>query len=794
MKFIKSLTFFSIILWFQFNYSQDYSSLWEGHFSFYEVNDVCIGQNKIYGAAQNAILIYEPQTNQINTITTVDGLSGEDISTIYYSEISERLLIGYQSGLIEVYSDADQSVVSVVDILEKQNISSENKVINHFYEYDGLVYISTDYGISVYNLDQLEFGDTYFIGDNGSQISVKQTTIYNNEIYAACYFGNGIKKADLNNPSLIDYSQWGNVAYGSFLTINTFNDKVYAVKIDNSLIEIDGTVLSTVLNFDALPLDGEISESNLIYTTVNSTYVYNENLQLINSIQSSETSSDSFTSAIQLDDYVYIGTTDKGVLKIDVNNSSDFTEIRPDGPLENDIFKLDATTNTVWASYGEYTAALNPYPITSKGISYLYNDVWESLPYDSLFQASELNVITPNIFNPRQVFISSFFNGLLEINNFEPTILFNETNSGLESLVLSDDPNYVDIRVSATEFDSDGLLWTLTSFVDQPLKSYNPISGNWQAYSFSDLIDPPSEENGFFDIAIDNNGTKWIGSYKNGLLAYNESISNNPLRNINSSSQNVEPFTRFISLAIDNNNQLWIGTTKGLRVLYNTSGFYDNPNPTLSQIIILEDGIAKELLDNQVITDIEVDGSNNKWIATADAGLYYFTSDGQTTIYHFTEDNSPLPSNNINDVSLDTDNGIVYIASDKGLLAFKAGGSKTEENLEDAFAYPNPVRPEYGILGYNDLSDITKGVKVSGLTDNVNIKITDIEGNLVAEAQSNINLRSSNSNYNFAIDGGTAVWNGKNLGNSVVRTGVYLILISDLDSFETKVLKVLIVR
>ncbi|NRD22029.1 ABC transporter substrate-binding protein [Winogradskyella litoriviva] len=794
MKFIKSLTFFSIILWFQFNYSQDFSNLWEGHFSFYEVNDVCVGQNKIYGAAQNAILIYDPQTNQINTITTVQGLSGEDISTIYYSEISERLLIGYQSGLIEVYSDVDQSVLSVVDIVEKQNITSENKIINHFYEYDGLVYISTDYGISVYNLDQLEFGDTYFIGDNGSQISVKQTTIFNNEIYAACYYGNGIKKADLNNPNLIDYNQWQNIAYGSFLTISTFNDKVYSVKTDNSLLEIDGNAFSTVLNFEMLPLDGEISESNLIYTAANATYVYNENLQLVNSFQSSETSSDSFTSAIRLDDNVYIGTSDKGVIKVGINNITDYTEIRPSGPLENNIFKLDATTNTVWASFGEYTSALNPYPITSKGISYLYNDVWESLPYDSLFQASELNVITPNVFNPNQVFISSFFNGLLEINNFEPTILYNETNSGLESLILDSDPNYVDIRVSATEFDVNGLLWTLTSFVDQPLKSYNPISGNWQAYSFSDLIDPPSEENGFFDIEIDNNGTKWIGSYDNGLLAYNESVSNNPLRNINSSAQNVEAFTRFISLAIDNNNQLWIGTTKGLRVLYNTLGFYNDPSPTLSQIIILEDGIAKELLDDQIITDIEVDGSNNKWISTIDSGVFYFSSDGQTTIYHFTEDNSPLPSNTINDVSLDSDNGIVYIASNKGLLAFKAGGSKTEDTLEEAFVYPNPVRPEYNILGFNDLNDITKGVKVSGLTDNVNIKITDIEGNLVAEAQSNINLRSSNANYNFAIDGGTAVWNGKNLGNSVVRTGVYLILISDLDSFETKVLKVLIVR
>ena len=295
-------------------------------------------------------------------------------------------------------------------------------------------------------------------------------------------------------------------------------------------------------------------------------------------------------------------------------------------------------------------------------------------------------------------------------------------------------------------------------------------------------------------MEIDNNGTKWIGSYNNGLLAYNESIGNNPLRNLNSESQNVLPFTRFTALALDNRNQLWLGTTKGLRVLFNTFGFYDDPNPTLRSIIILEEGIPKELLANQGITDIKVDGSNNKWVGTADSGVFYFSPDGQNTIYHFTINNSPLPSNTINDISIDPNNGIVYFATNRGLVAFTSGGSSTKEDLEEAYVYPNPIRPEYDILGSSDLNDINKGIKITGLTERVNIKITDVEGNLVAEAQSNVNLRSSQANYNFAIDGGTAIWNGKNLANSIVRTGVYLIMISDLDSFETKVLKVLIVR
>jgi len=776
------------------SYSQDFSTLWQAHYSYNDIIDVVEGDNKIYAASQNAIFQYDTLTQELNTITTVQGLSGEQITTIYYSEAYQYLLVGYETGLIEVYLETDESVLTVVDILDKQNITPVNKQINHFYENDGLIYISSDFGISVYDLDRLEFGDTYFLGNGGSQIRVNQVSVLNNEIFAACSNNNGIKKADLNNPNLIDFQQWQTLLSGNFVTMNTLNDKLYSVRTSRALFEIDASSINQLLTLDLVPKDAKVSNSNLLITTTDAVYVYDSNIQLVNTFQPNIEFDTSFTSATQVNNAIYIGTTDFGILESQVDLNETYTVIRPNGPLDNEIFRLDASTQNIWATYGQFTESLNPYPLTSKGISYLNNEEWTNIPFDSIFGVQELNKITPNIFNPNQVFVSSFFRGLLEFNDLEPTLVLNDTNSGLESLILPNNPNYVDIRVSATEFDRNGLLWILNSLVERPLKSYDPISGNWQGYDFSAIINNPlTDELGFFDVAIDNNGTKWIGGYSNGLYAYNETITTDPLRNIRSEEQNL-PFPRVTSLAVDNRNQLWIGTFSGLRVLFNTSGFYEDPNPVLSSIIILEDGIPKELLDGQSITDIEVDGSNNKWIGTVDSGVFYFSPDGQNTIYHFTSDNSPLPSNRINDIAIDDKNGVVYIATIKGMLAFRAGGSQPKETLEDAFVYPNPVRPEYDLLGSNDLNDINKGVKISGLTDSVNIKITDIEGNLVAEAQSNINLRSSSANYNFAIDGGTAVWNGKNLANSVVRTGVYLMMISDLDSFETKVLKVLIVR
>ena len=74
----------------------------------------------------------------------------------------------------------------------------------------------------------------------------------------------------------------------------------------------------------------------------------------------------------------------------------------------------------------------------------------------------------------------------------------------------------------------------------------------------------------------------------------------------------------------------------------------------------------------------------------------------------------------------------------------------------------------------------------------MNVKIVDIEGNLVTEAQTNKNDRFKG--FNLEIDGGTALWNGKNLAGDVVASGVYLVMLNDLDTLETKVLKLMVVR
>ncbi|WP_299548274.1 two-component regulator propeller domain-containing protein [Seonamhaeicola sp.] len=779
-KFVLLIVYFLSLL----SFAQDFSALWQGHFSYYNIKEVVNGGNKIYAAADNAIFSLDVQTNEIEEFNTINGLSGETISTIYYSEVFELLVVGYENGLIEIAFDNGEDVLSVVDIIEKPTIPPTDKRINHFNAHENVVYISTNYGISVFDLERLEFGDTYFIGNNGSQIQVNQTAVFGDYIYAACSEGNGIRKAQVSNPNLIDFQNWQTVFSGDYLFVESHETKLYTINTGRRIYDISNDVLTELFLYNDVPLDIKSADQSLVVTTKNDVFVYDINFGVISQIPISGDFDTEYTSANIHADNVYIGTKDFGVLKTSVINPVAYEEIHPDGPLMNIPFSIEAESTGVWVTFGEHDLFFNPFPLNSRGFSHLKENEWINTRYDDImFEARCLNAISVNPANSSQVFISSFIDGLLTIDDEIPSGLFNESNSALQDLVLPNNPSYVgDIRVGASTFDQNGVLWLMNNRIEDPLKSYNPNTNQWGSFSFTDIIpDGLNGDLGYADLVVGNDQKVWVASYRNGLIGFNP--NGKIIKKIDKEEQNMpDIFVR--SLALDQRGQLWIGTLSGLRVLYNTTNFFDDDNVQVEEIIIEEDGIAKELLFQQFVTDIEVDGSNNKWIGTADSGLFYFSSDGQNTIHHFTKDNSPLPSNIINDVSLNSTNGIVYIATNRGLVSFRSGASSPFEDLTSAYAYPNPVRPGFNI--------VDKKVKIKDISENVNIKITDIEGNLVAEAQSRVNQRYRG--YNLEIDGGTAYWNGKNLANNVVASGVYLVMLSDLDTFETKVIKLMVVR
>ena len=738
---------------------------WQGYFSYSEIKDISQSSNVVFAAAENALFSRNTSTNVIKTTNTIDGLSGETISALYHSTTFNKTIIGYENGLIMVINEQDGGILKVVDIINNE-LAPTIKKINHFYEYQEIVYVSCNFGIVQFNLATMQFGDTYFIGDDGAEIQVQQMTFFNGYFYAAT--AAGVKRALATNRNLIDYRQWQTTATGASIGINTLNQDLYAVTASGAIQKYNSgsNSFALFLQVPQFVLDVRVAAGIMIVSTAATIYFYNSQMVLLKTVLASQIPEDNvaFSCATVLDGIIYIGTQENGLFTTTLAPGLQFENSTPAGPLRNNIFAVDVTSSVLWAVYGEFAGDYNPFPLDSYGISKYNENGWLNIPYKSVLGAQTIGKVTINPQNENQVYASSFFSGLLKIENDVPTILFNQTNSALESLTFGG-PTNIDIRINATAFDKLGNLWVTNSRIKNGLKVLR-TSGQWQSYAMDAILDVP-QENNYGAIVIDKNNTKWLATSEDGVVGFNENGTTFKKMTVGTDTGNL-PISNVRTVAIDTRNQLWIGTSKGLRVLNSVNNFLSDTPLKANPIIIIDDNLPQELLFEQFITSIVVDGANNKWIGTADAGLFLVSPNGQETKYHFTTSNSPLPSNTINDIDINGITGEVFIATSKGMISFKGVSTSASDDLSKVYVYPNPVRP-----------DFQGTVKITGLLDKANVKITDVGGNLVHETTS---------------EGGTIEWDTTAFGKYKVASGVYMIFISAQDGVETTIKKVMIIR
>ncbi len=754
-----------LLLIFQMGFAQN-NALWKGYFSYYGIKDMSQSANQFFAASENAVFSKQLQSSEIKTLNTIDGLSSNTISAIYYSASTNKTLIGYENGLLVVVDQKTTEIHPIVAIIEKQ-IAPNIKKINHFEEFGGKIYLSCDFGIAQFDANTLEFGDTYFIGANKPEIVVQQTAIWKGFIYAAT--AEGLKKAAITNPNLIDVNQWTIAINDSFDGVVGFGNALFAAKTNATVLKsTNGTIFSNFgNNVISNVVDIRATTTFLIVTTPASVLVFDTQLALKKQIYSYQIPflNSVFSCATVLDDNLYLGTTENGVVSTNFDAFASFELISPSGPSSNNMFSINANSSNLWAVYGGYATFYQP-RFNAKGFSkYNAQSGWTNFPASIADGALDLVRTTVDPKNDSNIFISSYQSGLLKFENDVLKNHYDHTNSGLESLLLPAYPNFRSVMIEETAFDKNGKLWMTNSNVINGLKSLSP-SGQWQSINMSSVISK-LENSSLGKITIDKNDTKWIASLNDGLIGFNE--NNNLLKKISSGSDsNSLPTTAVQAIAIDNRNQIWIGTRLGLRIISSVDSFLDSAPLVATPIIIDDNGIGQELMYNQFITDIVVDGANNKWIGTFGAGVFLVSTNGQETLQHFTSENSPLPSNNLNDIDINPTTGEVFFATDKGLVSFKGTAIKASENLENVVIYPNPIRPEF-----------EGTVKITGLLNKANIKITDLEGNLVFEK---------------IAEGGSIEWDTTAFGKYKVASGVYMVFIAAQDGVETKVKKIMIVR
>ena len=740
-----------------------------GWSSFYSFDKITLvhsgGDGQIYGVAQNSLLSYDPNSNEVITITTVDGLLGDEIDALTVTE--NFIVIGYSNGMLGIYRLIDGSVTLDSSILRNLSIKAEDKTIHSFLVQDQTLYISAGYGISKYDLSTNRFIESYFFGVNNSTVHVNQTALAGNFLYAATE--EGLYKANSSDPNLVLESSWNKIADGQWKAIGLVNNDILGVVQFGSQVicyELTDDVATEYHRESGMLLGVEVGESELVLSFSNIIIAFDDSQSTRTLASTSGSLSEQrFTSATKVGNELFIGTSDGGLL---LHNPSETRVVSPSGPLMNDIFEISVLPNEeLWIAHGAFSGYYNPYPLNARGVSHYSGGSWQNLPFSSLLGAQSIVSVVPNPTNPNQVFACSMHHGLLEINDGLVTNLWNQTNSGLESLdpiKLNENLDYRSVRIRDLAFDSKGSMWSITSFVGKGLKK-RTVKGDWESVDLTELIQV-NRASGYSKLVISPNDEVYFGSNRYGLIGFAEINGNPVLRSLNAA--NNLPAVDVRSVALDFDDNLWIGTTEGLRVLYNASRLFTESGLSASTLVLEEDENFGELLAGQFINAIEVDGNNQKWVATNGAGVFLFTEDGKSTLQHFTKDNSPLPTNSVRSLAYEPLSGKIYMGTPNGLVAFQGNAYSPSDNLEKIEVYPNPIRP-----GYTGL------LTIRGLQADCVVKITDIVGNTVFES---------------TATGGSVQWDLRSFAGDRVSSGVYLIFITTHDGLDSAVEKVMIIN
>lgn len=758
-------------------FSQVETGSWRLHTATMRALDIAQDDEFVYTAYENGLMKYHLASKEKTLLNKMNGLSDILLSCIYYDTIDQALYIGYKNGNIDKVSG---NTVINIPAIKLASISGSKK-INRFYRYGTTVYVATDFGVVLVNPLKNEIKDTYY--PTNSVDPIVDIEIKDQQILALSpsklFIGN---LGDVLLPSPQGWTQDVRVPMvfnSTYAAIEKVNEEVFVLQKTNAFG--NDTILKLTptefVYFDYYSVGLEITnltqhENKLDVLADGALLTYNANGQLIESALS-------FYLGIYFrpNQMVVLENGEKWMADefsgpIRVIGEYSYEKVTYPGPPRNDFYAMD------W-NKGKLAIASGRLEFKSPGFLrhgyYLFQDEnWSYNDNTTLSQWQGIDIhdfidISVNPKNPEEVAVSTYSAYPVSIINTanNSCSVYDQTNSPIQLSLAGNGWSLV----SDVCYDTKGNLWVLNGWSDRPLV-VKRADNTWSAFDCG----VEARNKYTTRMVIDKDQNLWFATETNGLFGYNysETIDNiGDDFHINLSSGDFSgalPSNNVTALAVDLDGELWIGTDAGFAVLYNTTGsFTANPGDYNAQRIKVRfEGNVEYVLGSTHITDIEVDGGNRKWMATAGAGLVLLSSDGSEIIKQFTKENSALISNNIYDIKMNQETGELFIITDLGLVSYRSDASQDDADYSSTKVFPNPVRP-----GYEGL------ITIQGIRYDSDVKVTDVSGNLIFKTTSN---------------GGTATWDGKRVDGTKVESGVYLIWTATNTGSSNKVGKVVVVR
>ena len=743
------LLFFTQILAAQ---TQIYS--WKSHFPLDYGKSVAQSPSHIFYATDGQILSINKSDNSYSTISSVNGLSHTGISFIEYIPVPfEALVVVYDNALIDLVFEKE--IFTLRQIQNFRNFTGDKKINSLRFDGKSNLLVSANYGISKINLTSLNFEFSTFTG-----VEINDFIFFNNHYYLAT--NEGVYFTPENNNFPENFNSWGllDPSFGfpqdySTNTLAVFQDNLY-LNIDNSIYRWDEKNLDF---FHSIPGQNPIyiTHSNQALIAGYDQDIYYFKVPSMLPLKLPDNCSPSPIMALEtmVEGEIWFADGFRNFKKLSNYLSNNCDELNFNAPYSANNFSLAISNGNLWIASGGVTPTFS-YRFLDHGLFRFSNGFWDyfnrwNIPAFKGNQDDALLDFVAVAARPSdgKIFAGSFFEGLVEFDGTQFKV-FNEMNSSLNNAI--GDINRT--RVSGLAFDKDNNLWISNHLAAKPISVYKK-DGTWKNFA------PSCNVSEIHQLVVDDSGNKWAVSNSSsvGLIIFNEgatdALTDDRCRTLNNSNTEL-PSNLVNCIVKDLNNEIWVGTSSGI-VIFDCG---NNPFESTcrgSRRIFEQNGVASLLLSSEDVVSLAVDGANRKWAGTRN-GVFLLSADGRQQIFHFNTENSPLPSNFINAITVDPESGIVYFGTQKGLVSFKSDAiSSSSLHKKELTIFPNPV-----------LSNQENFITIDGLANNSTVKITDIEGRLVTELKSN---------------GGRALWNGLDFSGKKVQSGVYLVFGSNSNNF-----------
>ncbi|MCW8806406.1 MAG: hypothetical protein OQK56_08110, partial [Ignavibacteriaceae bacterium] len=170
---------------------------WQNYTALKNVSDISIIDNGFWCSANGGAFQYSSTTNQFYTIHKSDGLEGNALTSVTEDKFG-RTWFGSIEGIIDIYDLNDNSFDVILDIYNSNQI---NKKINNLASSGDTMIVSSDFGVSLININNFLFYDTFFkFGTFPSNTKVN-STLKNGLFYVCTDEGIAIQKAGAVNLS-----------------------------------------------------------------------------------------------------------------------------------------------------------------------------------------------------------------------------------------------------------------------------------------------------------------------------------------------------------------------------------------------------------------------------------------------------------------------------------------------------------------------------------------------------------------------------------------------------------------